>query len=191
MNAALARGWLYQDALRPVAELDASGAVIARFQPFGFAGGLYDPETGLTRFGARDYDAETGRWTAKDPLLFEGGDTNLYAYALGDPVNRVDYTGRSSDALKWFFTGVLAAEAPLVVPALASTGIFGLCILMALTLESDAASEEDNFERCREIRNQCIERCINRLGWKSQHGAKFHKCMRDCLEPHDCWGRSR
>jgi RHS repeat-associated protein len=50
------------------------------FQPFGFAGGLYDPETGLTRFGARDYDAETGRWTAKDPILFEGGDTNLYGY---------------------------------------------------------------------------------------------------------------
>lgn len=25
------------------------------FQPFGFAGGLYDPDTGLTRFGARDY----------------------------------------------------------------------------------------------------------------------------------------
>ena len=24
------------------------------FQPFGFAGGLYDTDTGLTRFGARD-----------------------------------------------------------------------------------------------------------------------------------------
>ena len=47
------------------------------FQPFGFAGGLYDTDTGLTRFGARDYDAETGRWTAKDPILFNGGDPNL------------------------------------------------------------------------------------------------------------------
>ncbi len=27
------------------------------FQPFGYAGGLYDPDTGLVRFGARDYDA--------------------------------------------------------------------------------------------------------------------------------------
>ncbi len=31
------------------------------FQPFGFAGGLYDLDTKLTRFGARDYDAETSR----------------------------------------------------------------------------------------------------------------------------------
>ena len=35
--------------------------------PFGFAGGLYDPDTKLTRFGYRDYDAGTGKWTAKDP----------------------------------------------------------------------------------------------------------------------------
>ncbi|EYF08357.1 hypothetical protein [Chondromyces apiculatus] len=31
------------------------------FQPFGFAGGLYDPETDLVRFGARDDDADIGR----------------------------------------------------------------------------------------------------------------------------------
>ncbi|MCB9771336.1 MAG: RHS repeat-associated core domain-containing protein [Candidatus Omnitrophica bacterium] len=52
----------------------------AGFQPFGFAGGLYESATGLTRFGARDYDAFTGRWTAKDPIGFGGGDTNLYGY---------------------------------------------------------------------------------------------------------------
>ncbi len=63
------------------------------FQPFGFAGGLYDPETGLTRFGFRDYDAETGRWTSKDPILFSGGDTNLYGYVLNDPVNLSDSLG--------------------------------------------------------------------------------------------------
>jgi RHS repeat-associated protein len=53
------------------------------FQPFGFAGGLYDVDTGLTRFGARDYDAFTGRWTSKDPIRFAGGDANLYGYVLG------------------------------------------------------------------------------------------------------------
>ena len=63
------------------------------FQPFGFAGGLYDAHTGLVRFGARDYDSETGRWTTKDPIGFNGGDTNLYGYVMNDPVNFVDSTG--------------------------------------------------------------------------------------------------
>jgi RHS repeat-associated protein len=62
--------------------------------PFGFAGGLYDRDTKLVRFGARDYDAETGRWTAKDPDGFAAGDTNLFGYVLGDPVNFNDYDGR-------------------------------------------------------------------------------------------------
>jgi RHS repeat-associated protein len=63
------------------------------FQPFGFAGGLHDVDTGLVRFGARDYDPELARWTAKDPSGFAGGDTNLYAYAYGDPVNLIDPNG--------------------------------------------------------------------------------------------------
>ena len=61
--------------------------------PFGFAGGLYDPDTNLIRFGARDYDPETGRWTSKDPILFNGGDTNLYGYTFNDPVNFIDPNG--------------------------------------------------------------------------------------------------
>jgi RHS repeat-associated protein len=64
------------------------------FQPFGFAGGLHDAQTGLVRFGARDYDPETGRWTAKDPIGFAGGDTSLYGYVFGDPVNLADPNGQ-------------------------------------------------------------------------------------------------
>ena len=63
--------------------------------PFGFAGGLYDVDTKLTRFGYRDYDAYTGKWTAKDPIGFSGGDSNLYGYVLGDPVNWFDPEGMS------------------------------------------------------------------------------------------------
>ena len=147
------QGFLYEDQLRPVAELDGAGNVVTRFvygtkinvpdymvkggvtyriisdhlgsprlvinittgeiaqqidydefgniltdsnpsfHPFGFAGGLYDQHTKLTRFGARDYDVETGRWTAKDPILFKAGDTNLYGYVLNNPVNFVDPLG--------------------------------------------------------------------------------------------------
>ena len=65
-------------------DYDAFGNVTADtnpgFQPFGFAGGLYDSDTRLARFGARDYDAETGRWTAKDPIGFKGAQSNLFLY---------------------------------------------------------------------------------------------------------------
>jgi len=65
--------------------------------PFGFAGGLYDTDTQLTRFGYRDYDSFTGKWTAKDPIGFDGGDSNLYGYVLGDSVNRIDPLGLYDD----------------------------------------------------------------------------------------------
>ncbi len=63
------------------------------FQPFGFAGGLYDRDTKLVRFGVRDYDPETGRWVTKDPILFAGRLANLYAYVDNDPVNLFDPSG--------------------------------------------------------------------------------------------------
>jgi RHS repeat-associated protein len=63
------------------------------FQPFGFAGGLYDYRTGLVQFGARHYDGQLGRWLSKDPILFNGGDTNLYSYVANDPVNWSDPSG--------------------------------------------------------------------------------------------------
>jgi RHS repeat-associated protein len=89
---------------------DASGNVVKRIgydsfgniledtnpsftMPFGFAGGLHDRDTGLVRFGYRDYDPEVGRWTAKDPIWFAGGDTDLYGYVLNDPVNAIDPYG--------------------------------------------------------------------------------------------------
>jgi len=72
--------------------LSLTGTLGPDAHPFGFAGGLYDPDTGLVRFGARDYDPETGRFTAKDPSLFAGG-LNLYRYAENDPVNVIDPTG--------------------------------------------------------------------------------------------------
>jgi RHS repeat-associated protein len=78
-------------------DYDEFGRVLADsnpgFQPFGFAGGMWDSDTGLLHLGAREYDPETGRFISKDPLGFDGGDTNLYGYALADPVNLVDPSG--------------------------------------------------------------------------------------------------
>jgi RHS repeat-associated protein len=94
--------------LRVVA--DASGNVVKRIHydsfgniiedtdpsfevPFGFAGVLHDRDTGLVRFGFRDFDPDIGRWTAKDPILFFGGDTDLYGYCLNNPINLIDPQG--------------------------------------------------------------------------------------------------
>lgn len=155
--------WIYDDQLRPVAELDGTGAIVSQFvyathinvpdymvkggvtyriitdhlgslrfvidtatgtiaqrmdyddwgnvlvntapdfTPFGFAGGMYDSQTKLVRFGARDYDAETGRWTAKDRLRFAGGDTSFYIYNYSDPQNTIDPFGLTS--LTFHITG--------------------------------------------------------------------------------------
>lgn len=78
-------------------EYDAFGQVMQdtapSFQPFGFASGLYEAQTGMVRFGSRDYDAIVGRWTTKDSVRFDGGDTNLYAYVNNNPVNFNDSFG--------------------------------------------------------------------------------------------------
>ena len=170
LNGNLVSGFLYGDALRPVAELDSTGALISRFvyagknvpiylikggvtwriitdqvgsvrlvvdsstgaivqridydsfgnvlldtnpgfQPFGFAGGLYDTDTKLVRFGRRDYDATTGRWTAQDPAGFAGGSPNLYAYVGNRPVGAQDSKGLDPD------DGVCEAFAPRTVRA--------------------------------------------------------------------------
>lgn len=78
-------------------EYDEYGAVLSMtnptFQPLGFNSGLHDIDTRLVRFGARDYDPEVGRWNSKDPILFDGGDANLYGYVINDPINFIDPNG--------------------------------------------------------------------------------------------------
>ncbi len=101
------------------------------FQPFGFAGGLYDQHSKLVRFGARDYDPATGRWTAKDPILFAGGDTNLYGYVLNDPINFIDPEGLESDG------GILQALGIILIAAGANKSTF---------IQSDHAPLGDLFE---------------------------------------------
>lgn len=100
-------------------ELDEFGNLVsesgdATLLPHGFAGGLWDRDTGLVRFGARDYDPTTGRWTARDPILFAGADSNLYAYVGNDPINRVDSSGLAVHAFPIVVGGVAGAIGGLV-----------------------------------------------------------------------------
>jgi RHS repeat-associated protein len=78
-------------------EYDAFGKVVSDdnpgYTPFGYAGGLYEYRTDLVRFGARDYIAEIGKWSAEDPIGFLSGGFNDYAYVSNDPINYVDPSG--------------------------------------------------------------------------------------------------
>lgn len=92
--------------------------------PFGYAGGLYDDATRLVRFGARDYNASNGRWTAKDPIGFNGGDYNLYGYVVNDPINLIDLDGNTTGSVQnIFFVAAFNATAAATESALRGNGI--------------------------------------------------------------------
>jgi RHS repeat-associated protein len=62
-------------------------------QPFTYTGREYDQETGMYFYRARYYDPKVGRFVTKDPISFNGGDVNLYAYVKNDPINLTDPEG--------------------------------------------------------------------------------------------------
>ncbi len=57
---------------------------------FAYAGKPYDPVTGLSDYGFRDYAPSLARFTTVDPIR-DG--SNWYAYCNSDPVNYVDMWG--------------------------------------------------------------------------------------------------
>ena len=82
----------------------------------------------------------------KDPIDFAGGDTNLYAYVMNDPINLVDPAGLLSIAEAWGFVETYVS--PLVVAGGAITagyitGAVGLLVSgsgVALAPETCGAS---------------------------------------------------
>jgi len=108
--------------------------------PFGFAGGLYDPDTGLVRFGARDYAPLIGRWTAKDPIDFGGGSVNLYEYVENDPVNLFDPWGLVNWRKLISGLGELASGiAGVAVAATTETGSVGTATAVSISVAAFSA----------------------------------------------------
>ncbi len=111
------------------------------FQPFGFAGGIWESATGLVRFGARDYDPQARRWVSKDPIRFGGGQQNIYVYTGDDPVNRTDPTGRQ-----------LAEGAAVVCPECAGLAIIGYLLYEGYEL---ICQGDDDIPESGDQRSQC------------------------------------
>lgn len=69
-----------------------------------------DPATGLLQMGIRGYDPGLGRFVSEDPVLATRGlgqSVDRYAYALDNPVNLYDLSGR------WFGDDIWDATAPV------------------------------------------------------------------------------
>jgi RHS repeat-associated protein len=70
--------------------------------PYTYTSREYDPETGLLFYRARYYDPATGRFITEDPIEFEGGDVNFYAYVGNNPINAVDPYGKTPKSDKCY-----------------------------------------------------------------------------------------
>jgi RHS repeat-associated protein len=78
----------------PYGNVTASSGSVAN--PWQFAGGYYDASTGLTKFGDRYYESNSGRWTQADTLagnITDPQSLNRFVYAADDPVNLIDPSG--------------------------------------------------------------------------------------------------
>lgn len=58
-----------------------------------YTGREYDSFTSLYYYRARFYDANLGRFISEDPIGFDGGDVNLFAYVKNNPIRFKDPTG--------------------------------------------------------------------------------------------------
>jgi RHS repeat-associated protein len=71
-------------------------------------GGRFDFTTGLYHFRNRDLSPTLGRWIQRDPIEYNGGDTNLYRYVGNGPTSAVDPSGLADQPSGWdrFWAGV-------------------------------------------------------------------------------------
>jgi RHS repeat-associated protein len=81
-------------------DYDVFGKPFGETSDYGYVGKPYDPVTGLSNYGYRDYSPKTARFTTVDPIR-DGH--NWYAYCSNDPVNFVDLWGLEINSLMSFY----------------------------------------------------------------------------------------
>lgn len=146
--------WYHPRALSsPVALTDQAGNVVERYaydaygevttyddawsnplgrsrvgNPLTFTGRPLDPETGLIHLRARSLQPAMGRMISRDPLGVRPAETNAYAYAAGDPIDRLDpfglsWTLVSGDTYNADNNGATLGELAVQVGAKAADGV--------------------------------------------------------------------
>jgi RHS repeat-associated protein len=110
--------------------------------PSFYRGEQYDPDLSLYYLRARYYNPSTGRFMSRDPedhSLRNPNALHRYLYANGEPVNRIDPSGRSATLQFVFTTAEISAPAEAGLTAL--VGGTGASIDAAMTLLETGISE--------------------------------------------------
>jgi RHS repeat-associated protein len=148
------------------------GGTALCWQPFGFGGGLWEPATGIVRFGARDYDPMAGRFVQKDPVRLAGGQ-NVFLYANDDPINGSDPSGEwpkwipAPSVLKcdgWYVQCLNPPQPPSPTPPDSNPD---------MCMEVPAPNNNPNKDWCQ----YCFTVCVQRAGfWEATWPTDIPAC---------------
>ncbi|VTR93557.1 rhs repeat-associated core domain-containing protein : YD repeat protein OS=Isosphaera pallida (strain ATCC 43644 / DSM 9630 / IS1B) GN=Isop_2419 PE=4 SV=1: VCBS: RHS_repeat [Gemmata massiliana] len=198
------RLWAQQDANWNVTALvNGSGAVVERYayDPYGartvydasyavrgggsaynfaqgFQGMTFDATTGMGNQRARWYSPTISRWGTTDPIQFGSGDTNLYRFASGNPLNRIDPSGLTS-----LFIGIRPTDPSGVKIDIPRNSLLGLSLIARQILPELYRSVAEYAREIKEILQSLPE-----LRAKRDRGyEELEKYLKDnpCASPAD------
>ncbi len=135
---------------------DSTGAVVNSYQydaygnrssssetvanPFGYAGGYRDSESGLYYLQARYYDPSTQQFLTVDPLVAATG--QAYTYVAGSPLNGTDPSGQGPEVL------VLAPLCPECIPIALGVGAVVVGGWLIWNLVNELHHQQDQSQIC-------------------------------------------
>ena len=122
---------------RPLTTTGSLASTVGAKNPYRYRGYRYDAETGLYALTTRYYNAQIGRFiNADDAYILEDKDkeefeSNLFAYCVNNPVNRIDTLGLLSTTQKlWITAGIVTAAAIIISVASAGAATPLACTLI-------------------------------------------------------------
>ena len=156
--------------------------------------------TGLYYYRARYHIPSVGQFASEDPIGFHGG-VNLYTYVEDSPTNLVDPSGTL-----YAPPVVIGPAAPLIFVDIwlfkHDWGEFQkLCLASGWAWCSPSKSsrspipssdplpdEKCEKERCKQVRQYCIDKCSDEPFPSWDHGKGFLWCLDRCLKGFNCRG---
>ena len=117
--------------------------------PYLYTGRRLDTDTGLYHYRRRDYDAYIARFINRDPIGYDAGDMNLYAYVGGRPTNATDPEGMKTwaiDRWEWEFAN---RTKTFTVPGKCQYEVGELETLLDLTPDNNKAYRYGNVDKKR------------------------------------------